>query len=109
MHSNSGLLDRTDTQVTKRFHELLSTWKRETAFLSSTTQRAMHPAYQSIIGLGPRAVPLLLAELKREPCDLFWALQAISGDDPTPPDDRGNVQKMATAWVEWGAAQGLTP
>jgi hypothetical protein len=67
----------------------------------------MHPAYQNIIGLGPRAVPLLLAELKREPCDLFWALTAITGEDPVAPQNRGNLQKMAHAWLEWGAAQGL--
>jgi hypothetical protein len=108
-HSNAGLLDRTDEEIQNRFHEFLSKWKSETAFLSSVTHRAMHPAYQALIGLGPRSVPFLLQELNREPCDLFWALQAITGEDPVAPEDRGKFKKMAQAWLEWGARRGLSP
>jgi hypothetical protein len=104
---SSGVLDRTDPEIANRFQELLKAWKRETVFLSSTTQRAMHPAYQGIIGLGPRVVPLLLAELKREPCDLFWALSAITGEDPVAAEDRGKLPKMAQAWLAWGDEKGV--
>jgi hypothetical protein len=53
--------------------------------------------------MGERALPLLLAELKREPDDWFWALHAISGADPVPPASRGRLHEMAEAWVRWGA------
>lgn len=68
----------------------------------------MHPAYQEIIGMGERAIPLLLGELRREPDDWFWALHAITGVNPVPEASRGNVQAMADAWVEWGLQNGLT-
>ena len=37
----------------------------------------------------------------------FWALEAITGENPVPAADRGKVQKMADAWVAWGREQGL--
>jgi len=43
----------------RTFRELLETWRRETAFLSFMQQRAMHPAYQRIIGMGWVAVPFV--------------------------------------------------
>lgn len=66
----------------------------------------MHSAYQQIIGLGPAVVPLLLAELDREPDHWFWALKAITGADPLPPDGRGRVGEMTQAWLRWGREQG---
>ena len=50
-----------------RFHTLAEQWKKETAHQSNVAKRAMHPAYQQIIGMGPEVVPLLLRELEREP------------------------------------------
>ena len=52
-----------------RFHTLAERWKNETAHYSNIAKRALHPAYQEIIGMGERVVPLLLAELRREPDD----------------------------------------
>ncbi len=45
-------------------------------------KKAMHPANQGIIGLGAVAVPLILQELKRDRADWFWALTAITGENP---------------------------
>jgi hypothetical protein len=104
---SSAVLERSEKDLADRFQALLKTWKHETAFSSSTTQRAMHPAYQGIIGLGPRVVPLMLDELKRDPCDLFWALKAITGEDPVPPEDRGRFDKMTDAWLRWGREKGI--
>ena len=89
-----------------QFHSLAERWKNETAHLSNIAKKALHPAYQEIIGMGERAVPLLLAELRREPDDWFWALHAITGANPVPAESRGNLQVMAEAWLQWGLDQG---
>ncbi len=89
-----------------RFEELARRWKRETAHISNAGKKALHPAYQEIIGMGMAAVPLLLAELNREPDDWFWALNAITGASPVPAESRGNVRQMADAWIQWGFSQG---
>ncbi len=90
----------------QRFGRLAACWLEETAFVSSVTQMVMHPAYQQIIGMGNCAITMLLQELEREPNHWFWALQAITGFDPIAPRDRGNVVRMAEAWIQWGKAQG---
>ena len=82
------------------FQELADQWRRETAHLSLAIKKVMHPAYQRIIGLGPNAVPLILRELQRRPGHWFWALKAITGDDPAQPED--TISQAAQAWLRWG-------
>jgi hypothetical protein len=67
---------------------------------------AMHPAYQRIIGMGPRVVPLILRELRRKPDHWFWALTAITGQDPIRPEDAGDILRMTQAWLDFGERQG---
>jgi hypothetical protein len=63
--------------------------------------------YQQIIGMGPGAVPLILAELSQETDHWFWALEAISSENPVPPEAAGDVEKAAEAWLDWGRRKGL--
>jgi hypothetical protein len=83
----------------QRFQDLVRQWKEATLFLSSITDMAMHPAYQQIIGMGQEALPLLLEELRREPDHWFWALQAITGVNPVPTQDQGDITRMTQAWL----------
>jgi hypothetical protein len=94
------------TETAQKFAALADRWKRETAVLSSVSQIAMHPAYQEIIGMGREAIPLILQELEQEPNHWFWALRAITGESPVPPDQRGKMQEMANSWLHWGREQG---
>ncbi|MDQ6805142.1 MAG: hypothetical protein M3065_09260 [Actinomycetota bacterium] len=65
----------------------------------------MHPAYQRIIGLGRPAVPLILKRLAEEPAQWFWALTAITGEDPAV--GQTTLDGAAGAWLSWGRARGL--
>jgi hypothetical protein len=89
-----------------QFHSLAERWKKETAHQSNVAKRALHPAYQEIIGMGESVVPLLLTELRREPDDWFWALHAITRANPVPAASNGNVDAMAEAWIQWGVQKG---
>ncbi|HVS40256.1 MAG TPA: hypothetical protein VMS17_32155 [Gemmataceae bacterium] len=91
----------------ERFRELARRWKQDTAHLSSTARMARHPAYREIVAMGPAVVPLLLAELKRNPDFWFAALRDITGENPVPPASAGKIKEMARAWVEWGRMRGL--
>lgn len=88
-----------------RFMDLRQEWENETAHLSSITALSIHKAYQQIIGMGSVAIPFILRAMNEEPGYWFWALQAITGDDPVPPKDRGNIRKMTQAWLTWGHTQ----
>lgn len=94
------------TTLDETFSFLADQWKKERGPSSSTTDLAMCPSYQRIIGLGPAVVPSLLRELERQPDHWFWALKAITGADPIPEASRGKVREMARLWIEWGQAQG---
>jgi hypothetical protein len=91
------------------FQGLAARWERETAAHSSVSQVALHPAYQQIIGLGSAAIPLILHEMEQRPNHWFWALRAISGEDPIAPEQRGDMREMTAAWLRWGASAGYLP
>jgi hypothetical protein len=85
----------------ERFQKLAATWKAAVRFLSDTDEMCSHPAYQEIIGMGAAALPFIFLELEREPDNWFWALKAITGEDPVPEEHRGNVELMAKDWLLW--------
>jgi hypothetical protein len=93
--------------IEERFHRLAAEWKDQARFLSNSVRMAMLTPYQRIIGMGMPVVPLILEDLKREPHHWFWALEAITEQNPVPPESLGNIKAMANAWIEWGKAQGL--
>ena len=98
--------DGTSDQVEQRFQRLAAQWKKEARFLSNTAQMALLKPYQRIVGMGMPVVPLVLRELQREPNHWFWALEAITEENPVPPDAAGNVRLTAEAWIEWGRRHG---
>jgi hypothetical protein len=94
--------DETPVATRITFHLLARDWKRESKFASSPNQMFLLPSYQRIIALGPSAIPLILQDLLREPNHWFWALAALSGENPVPANDSGDIQAMTRAWIEWG-------
>lgn len=100
------LLSTNRESIEPEFNDLVMQWKSERTATSSTTVIAMHPAYQRIIGMGKAALPLILRELDRELDHWFWALRAISGEDPIPFEHRGKMKQMAIDWLEWGRVKG---
>ncbi|BDA71005.1 hypothetical protein CAL7716_051710 [Calothrix sp. PCC 7716] len=94
------------SEISNRFYILANQWEVEVEGISSTATMSEHPAYQEIISMGNKIVPLLLQELKKNP--LYWllALNKITGVNPIKPEQRGKVKQMAEAWLEWGKNQG---
>lgn len=97
----------TPAEVRDRFRRLAAEWKQQSRFLSNTGQMAMLRPYQRIIGMGWPAVPHILEELRSDPDQWFWALEAITEENPVPAETAGHVRRSAEAWVEWGVARGL--
>jgi hypothetical protein len=89
-----------------RFRRLATVWLEETAHVSSSTELVSHPAFQEIVGLGRPVIPLLLRELASRSGHWHRALKRIPGIDPVPATDRGNLDKAAEAWLQWGRDNG---
>ena len=94
------------SDIERRFEELAAAWKSETQYTSSLTEIVTHPAYQQIIGLGRAALPLILKDLKHEVNHWFWALRALTGENPVQEEDAGKLPRMVAAWVNWGLDHG---
>jgi hypothetical protein len=90
----------------KTFREHVERWKEDTEHYSSLSKMIIHPSYMRIMGMGPAALPLILRELKDRPDHWFVALNAITGLDPVPA--KSTFDEAVSAWLTWGATQGLS-
>ena len=90
----------------ERFRQLAEQWEDETMYISRPTQTARHPAHREIVDMGIAVVPLILDQLQERGGHWFSTLRAITGADPVPPQDRGNVPRMISAWLSWGERSG---
>jgi hypothetical protein len=88
--------------VRQEFGQLVSRWKADTTFLSSDTDIVLHPAYQRIMGMGERVLPLIFQNLRDEGGNWFWALRHITGENPVSSGDIGKSKRMKEAWLTWG-------
>jgi hypothetical protein len=89
------------------FSNLAAEWKADTEFESSPERIAAHPAYRRIIEMGPPVLPLILKDLEQTHDDWFWALHAITGENPIRDAERGIVHSMVSAWIRWGIRKNL--
>ena len=95
-----------EQQTAMEFKRLADTWKKQTGHLSNINTRCTHAAYQQIIGMGKAVILFILRDLKKTQEDWFWALTAITGENPIPARDAGYIDKMTEAWLRWGKAKG---
>jgi len=93
-------------ELEAEFNHLAEEWRAETGMLSLVTQKSMHPAYQKIISMGRPVVPLILRDVEQKPDHWFWALRAITNDNPVKSEQRGRMKLMAQAWIQWGKEHG---
>jgi hypothetical protein len=98
---------RTPPELEQDFYALADRWRSETAFISLASEQANNFNYHQIIGMGKPVLPLIFRELRETTSDWFWALRAITRTDvQIAAEDRGNVDKVAEAWLEWGKDHG---
>jgi hypothetical protein len=109
--SLEGVRFSTDLKAQRwlNFGALVLQWRAERGATSSITAMAMCEAYQKIIGMGPDAIPLILAQMRseaNEPDQWFWALQVLTGVDPVADEARGDFLKMSQSWMAWAENEG---
>lgn len=99
---------KTGGSLEQEFQSLTQRWRNETAHLSIATEKANNFAYQQIIGMGDKVLPLIFRELEATTSDWFWALRAIARERAPviPPEDRGRVRRIAEIWMDWGKKNG---
>ena len=109
------LLDRLRVALTRlregretaaeKFERLVAEWRKKTAHHSMLWKKTGDPNYHRIMGMGERALPFIMAELRRDGAYWFPALEAITEDDPTIPVR--TEQEAIDAWLDWGRSRGI--
>ena len=98
--------DRLQREFGAEFRRLARQWSIAVQDVSSVHDIVSHPSYLRIIGKGPQVVSYIIRELERAPDHWFVALEAIVGDNPVRPDQRGNIFEMKEAWINWAEREG---
>jgi hypothetical protein len=102
---------RADDDLAKRFHKEAEKWARETEHLSSPAQMMAHPSYQAILGMAAEdkreVIRLMIQDLKQNRNEWFWALSYLTQENPIKHSDAGKMDKMVSAWVNWGLEHNL--
>jgi hypothetical protein len=90
----------------QRFLEQAEKWDRETAHMSSPTQRFTHPSYEAIRGMADEnrqeLIDLLLQDMQKHRREWFWMLSYLTHENPVEGKDVGKLDKTINAWVKWG-------
>lgn len=98
-------IDEVDNEDRSTFDKIVDQWWPVALLSSSIHAVILTPAYQEMIGMGPRALPLVLTALKdRGGPHWFWALRAIARDDVG--SGLVTVSEAREAWVRWGIEHG---
>ena len=94
--------------IERVFNALAQRWLQDTEHLSSVPKIMAHPAYQQLLGLGPKAVPLIFRAMQQRPGNWLWALEAITRYNPVleRPEIARSAKAIKAAWLEWGKRQG---
>ncbi len=91
----------------QQVRRLLTTWREQTGCLSSSSSCVAHPAYRELIALGAAALPFIFRDLEQTlDGHLSSALVAITGTQPVPPEEGGQIQIVANRWLAWGRRNG---
>lgn len=93
----------TPTEVV--FHHLVEQWQEDTLYDSSLEAIWFHPAYQTIMAMGEKALPLILKELEKQSGHWSYALSHIVRQDVGK--GAATLEDARRRWLEWGRASGL--
>jgi hypothetical protein len=87
----------------EKFERLKKEWEDSTTtkFSSSMNDICTQASYQTIIGMGEKAIPFIIEDWQTTNNHWFWALRCITEADPVPVEDRGKIAKMKEHWLKY--------
>ncbi len=89
-----------ESPTEKAFNILCAQWKHDTLYSSSLEEICFHPAYQTIMAMGEKAVPFILRELAKQFGHWFYALSHIVQKDVAA--GAKDLEDARQRWLDWG-------
>jgi len=84
---------------------------RDTDLASSDAQMRDSKSYKRLVAEGQNVLPFLMRSLAHghpATVQIMLLLRDITGHDPVTPADRGDTDKMARDWLNWGNENGIS-
>ena len=93
-----------ENSIREFFNEAVGSLIADTQYHSSISEITRHEKFAALVDMDRPALELILEEMAGGNVRVLWfpLLKRISKHDPVPVKDRGNVQRMARAWIDWG-------
>ncbi len=88
-----------------KFNRLKAQWVREMPASSRMRDLTSCDAYLRIVGMGEKALPFLIEEVRKEPRAWYRALELITEANPVTPG--GGLDSIAEAWARWATENGV--
>jgi len=82
-----------------KFSSLKRAWGKATMFSSSISEIVDDNNFKRIIEMGNSAIPFIIDEIDREPSNLVWALNIITGAT-IRSNQRLTITETCKAWVK---------
>ena len=82
-------------------------WLDETKYNSNISSSMQHPLYSKILSLGDIIVPFLIMDLRENKTHWFYALTALTGENPILKEHSGQVDNMIADWVKWAEVNSI--
>lgn len=81
-----------------RIEDIISKWKQETAYASSPSLIIENRYFQTLVFMGPMAVPYILEDIEIDPSPLVWALNLIYNKKITTKKG-ATIEDACKLWV----------
>lgn len=91
------------------FEQKLAQWKADAEPLSSVKDKMSLPAFQFMVSMGPKIIPLIIRDLRSNPSFIFLALPQLARVNPVPASATGKPKEMIRAWLDWADDAGYGP
>ncbi len=89
-----------DEELRKEFDRNKQKWLDDTMFSSNSDEITSHPSFLHIIDMGQNVLYFIFEDLETNLNHWFVALEKITGANPVSPEDFGDIQKMASVWLD---------
>lgn len=87
--------------IEEKFNFLKNKWEKETAPISSVSEIINNKNYLEILKMGEIIIPLVIKDLEETNNHWFYLLFSLTGENPVPKKNAGDMVKMTNDWVKW--------
>lgn len=84
-----------------RFEELGRQWSEEASYHSNPDFVRNNAPYRELLQMGDAIIPYVIRKIEIRPLPWLHLLYDLAPENPTQPQDSGNIYLIRHRWIEW--------